>query len=56
MTLLRVSGFFLGLGLIIWGAEIFAEHLAGASKQLRVSPFALALLLAGAEPEELPVQ
>ena len=53
MTLLWVSGFLIGLGLIIWGAEIFAEHLAGASKQLRVSPFALALLLAGAEPEEL---
>lgn len=53
MAFLWVSCFLLGLGLIIWGAEIFAEHLASASKQLRVSPFALALLLAGAEPEEL---
>ena len=38
---------------IVWGAESFAEHLGPASVALRVSPFALALLLAGAEPEEL---
>ena len=30
-----------------------AEHLAGASARLGVSTFALALLLAGAQPEEL---
>ena len=42
-----------GAGLIIWGAELFAEHLAAASAQLGVTSFALALLLAGAEPEEL---
>ena len=42
-----------GTGAIVWGAEAFAEHLAPASVALRVSPFALALLLAGAEPEEL---
>jgi cation:H+ antiporter len=30
-----------------------AEHLADASARLGVSTFALALLLAGAEPEEL---
>ena len=30
-----------------------AEHLADASARLGVSSFALALLLAGAEPEEL---
>ncbi len=53
MTFLWVSGFSVGVGLIIWGAELFAEHLAGASRQLHVSQFALALLLAGAEPEEL---
>jgi cation:H+ antiporter len=38
---------------IVWGAEAFAEHLAPAAVALRVSAFALALLLAGAEPEEL---
>lgn len=42
-----------GVGLIVWGAERFAEHLAAASVRLGVSSFALALLLAGAEPEEL---
>jgi cation:H+ antiporter len=39
--------------LIVWGAETFAEHLGAAAVRLRVSSFALALLLAGAEPEEL---
>lgn len=38
---------------IVWGAERFAEHLADASKRLGVTAFALAILLAGAEPEEL---
>jgi cation:H+ antiporter len=42
-----------GVGAIVWGAEAFAEHLAPAAGALRVSTFALALLLAGAEPEEL---
>ncbi|HSB85914.1 MAG TPA: hypothetical protein VLD86_06395, partial [Ilumatobacteraceae bacterium] len=42
-----------GVGLIVWGAETFAEHLAVASARLGVSAFALAILLAGAEPEEL---
>ncbi len=42
-----------GVGAIVWGAEIFAEHLGKASVALGVSSFALALLLAGAEPEEL---
>lgn len=42
-----------GVVAIVWGAETFAEHLAGASTRLGVSTFALALLLAGAEPEEL---
>jgi len=35
------------------GAEAFAEHLGKAAVALGVSSFALALLLAGAEPEEL---
>jgi cation:H+ antiporter len=42
-----------GAGAIVWGAEAFAEHLVPAAVALRVSTFALALLLAGAEPEEL---
>jgi cation:H+ antiporter len=42
-----------GIALIVWGAEAFAENLARASTRLGVSTFALALLLAGAEPEEL---
>jgi cation:H+ antiporter len=42
-----------GVAAIVWGAETFAGHLARAASQLGVSLFALALLLAGAEPEEL---
>ncbi len=42
-----------GVAGIVWGAETFAEHLAVASSRLGVSVFALAVLLAGAEPEEL---
>ncbi len=42
-----------GVVSIVWGAETFAEHLGAAAVRLRISSFALALLLAGAEPEEL---
>jgi cation:H+ antiporter len=42
-----------GVGAIVAGAELFAEHLAAAAARLGVSTFALAILLAGAEPEEL---
>jgi Ca2+/Na+ antiporter len=42
-----------GVAAIVWGGETFAEHLADASVRLGVSTFALALLLADAEPEEL---
>ena len=42
-----------GVAAIVWGAEAFAEHLAAAAARLGVTTFALALLLAGAEPEEL---
>ena len=42
-----------GVALIVWGAEAFAEHLSVAAVRLGVSAFALAILLAGAEPEEL---
>ena len=48
-----IVAFLAGIGLIVWGAEAFAEHLGAASVRLGVSSFALALLLAGAEPEEL---
>ncbi len=54
MTLtLWLLAFATGTAAIVWGAEAFAEHLGQASVQLGVSSFALALLLAGAEPEEL---
>jgi cation:H+ antiporter len=43
----------LGVAAIVWGAEAFAEHLSVAATRLGVSGFALAILLAGAEPEEL---
>lgn len=42
-----------GVAIIVWGAETFAEHLPSAAARLGVTSFALALLLAGAEPEEL---
>jgi cation:H+ antiporter len=50
---LWLIAFLAGIGLIVWGAEAFAEHLGSAAVALGVSSFALALLLAGAEPEEL---
>ncbi len=53
ILVLWLLAFGAGVALIVWGAEAFAEHLGRASVQLGVSSFALALLLAGAEPEEL---
>lgn len=53
MIVLWIAAFIVGVALIVWGAETFAEHLGAASVGLGVSSFALALLLAGAEPEEL---
>ncbi len=50
---LWLPAFAAGIAMIVWGAEAFAEHLGQASVRLGVSSFALALLLAGAEPEEL---
>lgn len=50
---LDVVALLAGVAAIVWGAETFAEHLAAASARLGVTSFALALLLAGAEPEEL---
>lgn len=43
----------MGVAMIGWGAEAFAENLGRAATRLGVGAFALALLLAGAEPEEL---
>lgn len=51
--MVELAALVLGVALIVWGAEQFAEHLAAASARLGVTTFALALLLAGAEPEEL---
>ena len=53
MTVLWIVAGLAGIAGLFWGAETFAEHLAGASNRLGVSGFALAILLAGAEPEEL---
>ena len=52
-TFIQLAAVVVGVVLIVWGAETFAENLAGASARLGVSAFALAILLAGAEPEEL---
>ncbi len=53
MLAVWLAAFAAGVALIVWGAEAFAEHLGRASVRLGVSTFALAFLLAGAEPEEL---
>lgn len=53
MIVLSIVVIIVGVAAIVWGAETFAKHLGGAAVRLRVSSFALALLLAGAEPEEL---
>lgn len=51
--LIWLVAFVVGVAMIVWGAETFAEHLGKAATRLGVGAFALALLLAGAEPEEL---
>jgi cation:H+ antiporter len=53
MTIVWIGVIIAGVAAIVWGAETFAEHLGTAAVRLQVSSFALALLLAGAEPEEL---
>ncbi|HEX7167772.1 MAG TPA: hypothetical protein VF230_12395 [Acidimicrobiales bacterium] len=53
VVIVDVVALALGVAIIVWGAESFAEHLAAAAARLGVTSFALALLLAGAEPEEL---
>lgn len=39
--------------LLVAGAELFVENAAGAARRLGVTVFAVGLLLAGAEPEEM---
>lgn len=51
--MLELGAVIVGVALIVWGAETFAKHLSVAATRLGVTAFALALLLAGAEPEEL---
>jgi cation:H+ antiporter len=41
-----------GGALLTAGAELFAEHVVGAARRVGLTTFGLALLLAGAEPEE----
>jgi cation:H+ antiporter len=53
VIILWIGVIILGVAAIVWGAETFAENLGEAAVRLQVSSFALALLLAGAEPEEL---
>lgn len=52
-TFLSLAGVVVGAGFIVFGAEQFAENLSEASARLGITAFALAVLLAGAEPEEL---
>ncbi len=47
LGLLAVGG-----ALLTGGAELFAEHVVGAARRVGLTTFGLALLLAGAEPEE----
>jgi len=53
LVLLALALLALGAALLIGGAELFADSAAGAARRLGTSTFAVGLLLAGAEPEEL---
>ena len=53
MPLTAVLLLVLAAGLLVAGAELFVENLASAARRLGVSVLAVAVLLAGAEPEEL---
>jgi len=50
LTALQFTG---GLALLIFGAEMFTDAAVDTARKLRVTTFLLALLAAGAEPEEL---
>jgi cation:H+ antiporter len=52
-AVLAVAALAVGVALVIAGAELFAEHLEGAARGLGVTAFAVAVVFAGAEPEEL---
>lgn len=53
MVVVWILSILVGVATIVWGAETFAEHLGTAAVRLRIGMFAVSLLLAGAEPEEL---
>lgn len=53
MTALAVLLLLLAAGLLVYGAELFVENAAAAAGHLGVTVLAVAVLLAGAEPEEL---
>jgi cation:H+ antiporter len=42
----------LGAGMLVGGAELFAENVASAARRVGLTALALGVLLAGAEPEE----
>jgi len=50
---IAVGALTIGLALVTLGAELFSAHVGAAARALGVSAFSLALLVAGAEPEEL---
>lgn len=50
---IAVGALTIGLALVTLGAELFSAHVGVAARALGVSAFSLALLVAGAEPEEL---
>jgi cation:H+ antiporter len=43
----------IGVGLLLYGAELFTDAAIDAARALRITTVAMGLLLAGAEPEEL---
>lgn len=50
---LAIAGIVLGVGLVVAGAEAFADGLLGLGERLRVSPFVLIVMLSGFELENL---
>jgi cation:H+ antiporter len=52
-TVLAVVALAAGVAMVVAGAELFAEHLAGAARGLGVTAFAISVVLAGSETEEL---
>jgi cation:H+ antiporter len=52
-TAVAIVALVAGVAIVIAGAELFAEHLEGAARGLGVSAFAISVVLAGSEPEEV---